>query len=154
MECYYPVSSVSEVQLRMNPPNSSYLITVPYTDSILMLQNWALQLIGWAGEGALHTSMAWKVLWLCMFFTLPSFHFFWLLQNRSLWEDTFFLAYYPSFYLKLDLMKFLNDSSIPLSYLYLCNSGRYFLSIFPGLLLYQSLKEGKRVDLFTHLSMI
>lgn len=154
MECYYPVSSVSEVQLRMNPPNSSYLITVLYTDSILMLQNLspsAHRLGRWGGFTYLHgleSSLALYVLYIAL---IP---FFWLLQNRSLWEDTFFLAYYPSFYLKLDLMKFLNDSSIPLSYLYLCNSGRYFLSIFPGLLLYQSLKEGKRVDLFTHLSMI
>lgn len=85
------VSSESEVQLRMNPPNFSYLITVLYTDSILMLQNLspsAHRLGRWGGFTYLHgleSSLALYVLYIVF---IP---FFWLLQNR-IFGKTLFLS--------------------------------------------------------------
>ena len=85
------VSSESEVQLWMNPPNFSYLIIVLYTDSILMLQNLsplAHRLGMWGGFTYLHgleSSLALYVLYIAF---IP---FFWLLQNR-IFGKTLFLS--------------------------------------------------------------
>ena len=138
----------------MAPHSSTIAWKIPWTEEPGRLESMGSQRVGhnWA-ISLTHSLMAWKVLWLYMFFILPSFHFSDSCKTGS-FGKTLLLAYYPSFHLKVDLTNFLNDASIPLSQLYLCNSGRHFLSVFPGLLLYRPLKERKRVDLFTHLSMI
>ena len=85
------VSSESEVQFWMNPPNFSYLIIVLYTDSILMLLNLspsAHRLGRWGGFTYLHgleSSLALYVLYIAF---IP---FFWLLQNR-IFGKTLFLS--------------------------------------------------------------
>ena len=137
----------------MAPHSSTIAWKIPWTEEPGRLEsmgsqrvrhNWAISLTHSLTHG-LESSLALYVLYIA--------HFSDSCKTGS-FGKTLLLAYYPSFHLKVDLTNFLNDTSIPLSQVYLCNSGRHFLSVFPGLLLYRSLKEGKRADLFSHPSMI
>lgn len=81
--CY--VTSVPVVQFLLNPTNFSCPISVFYTDSILTCwRTWALQLIGWAGEGLYISSWLGKISGSVCSLYYPLTPFFWLPQNPSL----------------------------------------------------------------------